>query len=438
MALAVMDLIVGVSNDAANFLNSAIGSKAAPRYVILGVATIGILIGAIFSIGMMEVARSGVFNPAMFTFQDIMMVFLTVMLTDVILLYLFNTIGLPTSTTVSLVFELLGAAVAVSLIAIGRSDTLAFTDLSHFINTSKAMAIISGILLSVAIAFICGSIIMFITRVIFTFHFKKTFAVFGPLWCGVAFTAISYFALFKGLKGSSLMPSELLAYMDNNLFLMIVFMFIGWSVISAILQYLFKVNTLKVTVLAGTFSLALAFAGNDLVNFIGVFMASFDSYEIFQATGGNPMMTMESLARPVAANTAILASAGTIMALTLWFSKKAKKVSDTEVNLSKQEAGVERFGSTPVSRAIVRLSLGINRNYERYIPNTVKKFIAKRFRNPSLQRNPNKAPFDLIRATVNLTVASLLISTATTLKLPLSTTYVTFMVAMGSSLADKA
>lgn len=227
MALAVMDLVVGVSNDAANFLNSAIGSKAAPRYVILIVATIGILIGAVFSSGMMEVARSGVFNPAMFTFQDIMMIFLAVMLTDVILLDLFNTIGLPTSTTVSLVFELLGAAVAVSLIAIGRSNTLSFGDLSSYINTSKAMAIISGILLSVAIAFICGTIIMFLTRIVFTFHFKKTFGLFGPFWCGIAFTVISYFAIFKGLKGSSIMPPDLMAYFNENTFRMIVFMFFG-------------------------------------------------------------------------------------------------------------------------------------------------------------------------------------------------------------------
>lgn len=436
MVLAILDLMVGVSNDAANFLNSAIGSKAAPRYVIMTVVSVGIILGAVFSSGMMEVARSGVFNPSMFTFQDVMMVFLAVMLTDVILLDLFNTFGLPTSTTVSLVFELLGASVAVALITISRSETAA--GLGEYINSAKAFAIISGILISVVVAFVCGSVIMFFTRLLFTFNYKKPFMVFGPLWCGVAFTAISYFAVFKGLKDTSLISPETMQMLNDRLGLMILAMFAGWTVVSAILQYVFRVNTLKVTVLAGTFSLALAFAGNDLVNFIGVFMAGYDSYEMASAAGDVNML-MGDLSKPAVANAGILLAAGLIMAATLWFSKKAKAVSDTEVNLARQDAGVERFGSTALSRGIVRGALNMNKRVGRFMPQSVRRFVSKRFRNVSLDRSQKeKAPFDLIRATVNLTVASLLISMATSLRLPLSTTYVTFMVAMGSSLADRA
>lgn len=435
MGLAILDLVVGVSNDAANFLNSAVGSKAAPRKVIMLVASIGIILGAIFSSGMMEVARSGVFNPGMFTFTDIMMLFLAVMLTDVILLDLFNTLGLPTSTTVSLVFELLGAAVVVALITISRNGGEGM--LAEYINSAKALTIISGILLSVVIAFICGSVVMFLTRLLFTYNYKNTFKVFGPLWCGIAFTAITYFALFKGLKGSSVISPEMTAYMDSHVGLLVVGSFIAWTIICAILQYLFKVNTLKVTVLAGTFSLALAFAGNDLVNFIGVFMAGYDSYELAKASGDVNML-MGDLAKPVVANTWILLASGLIMAGTLWFSRKARSVSDTEINLARQDAGVERFGSTSMSRGIVRAALKFNKNIQRFTPESLQKYVAKRFRNIPLERQKEKAPFDLIRATVNLTVASLLISTATSLKLPLSTTYVTFMVAMGTSLADKA
>lgn len=436
MALAVSDLIVGVSNDAVNFLNSAIGSKAAPRFVIMTVASVGIILGSVFSSGMMEVARSGVFNPAMFTFQDIMMLFLAVMLTDVILLDLFNTLGLPTSTTVSLVFELLGSAVTVALFCIGRSDVLTVADLSHYINSSKALAIISGILVSVVVALVCGTVVMFITRLLFTFRYKKTFRVVGPFWCGIAFTAISYFAVFKGLKGTSLISPETMELMGQHTLSLLGAMFVGWTLLSALLQHVFKINVLRITVLAGTLSLALAFAGNDLVNFIGVFMAGFDSYNIAKATGDVTMM-MGDLNKPVVANTLILLIAGIIMTLTLWFSKKARTVTDTEINLARQDAGVERFGSTSLSRAIVRLAVNSNKNYQRITPQPIQRFIERRF-HPVVSNDKDKAPFDLIRATVNLTVASLLISFATSLKLPLSTTYVTFMVAMGSSLADRA
>ena len=432
-ALAVSDLIVGVSNDATNFLNSAIGSKVAPRYVIMIVASAGILLGSFFSSGMMEVARSGVFFPSMFNFSEIMLLFLAVMFTDVILLDMFNTFGLPTSTTVSLVFELLGSAVAVAAVKIWSG---AEHGLSEYINAGNAMGIISGILVSVVVAFVCGSFIMYLTRIIFSFRYAKAFRYWGALWCGIGLTAISYFAVFKGLKGTTLISPEVYAYLNGHIWTIVLMMCAAWTVIMAFFQHVCKVNILKITVLAGTFSLALAFAGNDLVNFIGVFMAGYDSYKIASATGDMTMM-MGDLAKPVVADTLILLAAGIVMTITLWFSKRAQHVTETEVNLARQDAGAERFGSTSVSRAIVRSAVNFNKNLVKFIPQRVQGFVKSRFV-PIDGELENKASFDLIRATVNLTVASLLISTATSLKLPLSTTYVTFMVAMGSSLADKA
>ncbi|MCD8185418.1 MAG: inorganic phosphate transporter [Rikenellaceae bacterium] len=434
LVLAVSGLVVGVSNDAANFLNSAIGSKAAPRWVIMTVASVGILLGSVFSSGMMEIARNGVFHPAMFSFQDIMMLFLAVMITDIILLDLFNTVGLPTSTTVSLVFELLGAAVIVSLFVISRGEGPG--DIGQYINSGKALAIISGILLSVVVACVCGSIIMYLTRMIFSFRYKETFKVFGPFWCGFAFTAITYFALFKGLKGSSIMTPEIAELLNGNRTVLLLGLFLGWTLLSAVLQHLFKINVLRITVLAGTFSLALAFAGNDLVNFIGVSVAGLDSYQLARESG-DVQMIMGDLAKPVVANTWLLLAAGLIMTLTLWTSKKARTVSATEINLARQDEGVERFGSTSMSRGIVRFALNVNKSVNRWLPEPVQRFIKKRFY-PLNPKERSDASFDLIRATVNLTVASLLIALGTSLKLPLSTTYVTFMVGMGTSLADRA
>lgn len=436
MALAISGLVVGVANDAVNFLNSALGSKAAPRYVIMTVASVGIMIGAITSSGMMEVARSGVFYPSAFTFNEVMMLFLGVMFANVILLDLFNTFGMPTSTTVSLVFGLLGAAIAVAGVKIASTDTLTFMDLSHFINSGKAMVIISAILVSVVVAFASGSIIMYITRFIFTFRYHKVFNRFGSVWCGIAFTAITYFAVFKGLKSSGFISAESLEMVSSNLSLSLLIIWAACSVLMFIIQHLFKVNILKITILAGTFSLALAFAGNDLVNFIGVPIAGYDSYKIAAAGGGADMM-MGDLTKPVVANLLFLVIAGVIMVVTLWFSKKARSVTETELNLAKQDEGTERFGSTLLSRSVVRLALSFNKNYEKAVPEKVQRFIERRFIPLRVEGN-DKAQFDLIRATVNLTVASILISMATSLKLPLSTTYVTFMVAMGSSLADRA
>ena len=441
LVLSCFDLVVGVSNDAANFLNSAVGSKAAPRRTIVLVAALGIIIGSLFSSGMMEIARSGVFMPARFSFHDIMLIFLAVMLTDVILLDVFNTFGLPTSTTVSIVFELLGGAVAAALFKIWSGEPGVAQELSSYINSSKALAIISGIFSSVFIAFICGITVMWISRLIFSFNYQKSFKYLGAVWCGVALTAITYFAIFKGLKGSTLVTKDMIRHLDAHIWLYVCCSLAFWTVLMAVLQNLCKVNILKVSVLAGTMALALSFAGNDLVNFIGVFMAGQSSMEIAAAAAvqGADLTTlsMGGLMAPVTADWRYLLGAGVIMVLALMFSKKAQTVTDTEVNLARQGGGVERFGSVPPARMAVRYALNASRAVEKIMPSCVGRFIEKRFR-PVPEGPDNGASFDLIRASVNLTVAALLISLATSLRLPLSTTYVTFMVAMGSSLADKA
>lgn len=437
LGLAALDLIVGVANDAVNFLNSSIGSKVAPLWVILTVASIGVMIGTMFSSGMMEIARSGVFYPEKFTFPAIMVLFLAVMLTDVILLDLFNTFGLPTSTTVSLVFELLGAAVAVALFSVWTSGS--GEHIGEFLNSGKALAIIGGIFISIAIAFVAGSAIMYVSRLIFSFNYAKPFKYLGAIWGGIALTAITYFAIFKGLKGSVLVSHGMLDYLEHNMGTALLYTFIGWTVFMAILQHLFRVKILKVIVLTGTAALAMAFAGNDLVNFIGVSMAGYDSFQIARevtASGGDiNQLHMGRLSEPVVANIWWLLVAGVIMVLALWFSKKSRAVTETEVNLARKGDGVERFSSSPLSRHMVRSSLNFSKSISKIIPASSKNFINKRFEPVELE---NKASFDLIRASVNLTIAALLISLGTSLKLPLSTTYVTFMVAMGSSLADRA
>ncbi len=442
-ALAISDLIVGVSNDAVNFLNSALGSKVAPRYVIMIIASVGIVVGTTFSSGMMEVARKGIFHPDQFVFAEIMIIFLAVMFTDIMLLDVFNTFGLPTSTTVSIVFEILGAAVAISLIKISSLGQDAGT-LSQYINSASALAIITGILLSVFIAFSVGAIIQYITRFLFTFNYKRTYKYFGALWGGFAITAITYFILIKGAKGSSFITPENLEWIKANTMLIITGSFVGWTLILQVFYWLFKLDSLKIIVLVGTFALAMAFAGNDLVNFIGVPLAGLKSFQVFQATpDADPStLAMTALTAKVKSNTYLLLIAGLIMVITLWLSKKARSVTETEINLSRQSTGAERFGSTMFSRTLVRRAINISKTVDRITSPRVKRFIEKRF-NPEdyerLVRNRKDAPsFDLVRASVNLTVASVLIAFATSLKLPLSTTYVTFMVAMGSSLSDKA
>lgn len=432
--LAVTGLFIGVMNDAANFLNSAIGSKAAPVRVIMAVASLGIIVGAITSSGMMEVARSGMFDPARFTFRDVMILYLSVMLANIILLDVYNTMGLPTSTTVALVFCLLGSALAVSTVVITSNDEISLAEIGRYINTTRAMAILAGILLSVVLAFTCGTLVMYLSRVLFTFRYHMLFRHYGALWCGISFTAIVYFALFKGLR-NVLGDTAFFAYVDSHLAWMFFALWIVCSILLFFLQ-MFGVNILKLNILAGTFSLALAFAGNDLVNFIGVPVAGYDSYMMARESG-DMAMTMGGLATDVSANMLLLLAAGTIMIVTLWTSRRALSVSKTELSLSSQNEGEERYGSSAISRGLVRAAMNINALYERVMPERLQRSLAARFEKlPEEEREGGS--YDLIRGTVNLTTASILISIATSLKLPLSTTYVCFMVSMGSSLADRA
>jgi phosphate/sulfate permease len=439
--LAVSDLVVGVSNDAVNFLNSAIGSKAAPFRIIISIAALGILFGATFSSGMMEVARKGIFHPEHFHMNEIMVIFLAVMLTDIILLDLFNTFAMPTSTTVSIVFELLGAAVAVSIIKIRAAGESA-SQMSSYINTSSALVIITGILLSVAIAFTFGIIIQYLVRVVFSFNYQKTLRYFGALWGGVAISIITYFILIKGAKGASFMSAEEVSWIGGHTGVILGISFVGWTLLLLIAQWIFRLNVLKFIVLIGTFGLAMAFAGNDLVNFIGVPLAGLESFRSFNASGAMDAshFLMSDLAAPVRTPTLFLLAAGIVMVLTLWISKKARSVTATEVNLGRQEEGFERFESSGVARGIVRVAIGLSSGIQRFVPNRVQTYLANRFDRKEYNKvkTEKESSFDLVRASVNLVVASALISFATSLKLPLSTTYVTFMVAMGSSLADGA
>ncbi len=432
--LAVSGLYVGVTNDAVNFLNSAIGSKAASLRVILAVASVGIIIGAVTSSGMMEVARNGMFDPSRFTFAEIMMLYVGVMFANVILLDLYNSLGLPTSTTVSLIFCLLGSAVAVATFKIATDDALTLDMLGEYINTSRAMGIISAILLSVLIAFTCGTAIMYVSRLIFSFRYIPMLRRLGAVWCGASLTTIIYFALFKGLR-NALAGSAFIEWIDQSLWLALLVCWAGCSLLLFFLQ-LFRINILRITILAGTFSLALAFAGNDLVNFIGVPVAAFDSYSIARAAGSGTI-TMGALNEPAPANTIFVLAAGAIMVLTLWTSRKAMHVTETEISLSSQnDDAPEQYSSSLFSRTVVRATLNIVNFFDKVSSPRVKKFVASRFEWADIEHTG--APYDMIRATVNLTTSSLLIALATSLKLPLSTTYVCFMVAMGSSLADRA
>ena len=498
--LAVADLIVGVSNDAVNFLNSAIGSKAISFRTIMIVASIGVAVGAVFSSGLMEVARKGIFNPGAFYFEEIIFVFLAVMITDILLLDFFNTLGLPTSTTVSIVFELLGAAVAMALIKIyadGNPET--FSDLTRYINTSSALKIISGILLSVVVAFSVGAIVQYISRLILTFNFEKKPKWVGAIFGGIALTSILYFILIKGIKGTNYAETivstlydgsaegvlawaneyfrttfdsvqgfleakkgffkttteagitkidlTLRGFLELNVFPIISLSLIIWSIISYILTLFFNVNIYKIIIVIGTFALALSFAGNDLVNFIGVPIAAWQSYEAWHEawliSGVDPQkFGMDILSNKVNTPTYMLLFAGLVMILTLWFSSKAQNVVKTSIDLSSQEETKERFQPNFLSRGLVRLTISISKLTTVILPERFQKRIDTRFEKPvsvlSQINKENLPAFDLVRAAVNLMVASILISLATSYKLPLSTTYVTFMVAMGTSLSDRA
>jgi len=438
--LAISDLIVGVSNDAVNFLNSAIGSKAAPFKIILAIAAVGVLVGAVFSNGMMEVARKGIFNPEHFAFNEIMVIFLAVMLTDILLLDFFNTIGLPTSTTVSIVFEILGSAVAVAIYKVTRSDALV-NSVGTYINIESSVMIIVGIFLSVIIAFSVGMIVQWIVRLAFSFNVKKTYKYWTGLWGGFAITAILFFLLIKGAKGSTLVSPDMLVYIKSNTTKILLISFVGWTALFQLLATFTRVNILKITVLVGTFALAMAFAGNDLVNFIGVPLAGFESFKSFMASGASEPtgFLMTSLREPVNTPIYFLIAAGMIMVLTLRFSKKAKSVTATTIDLSRQGEGSERFASSSLARFIVRRSVEFSNGVGKISPPAVTRFVQNRFdAERSSEDKQEKLAFDLVRASVNLVVASILIAIGTSLKLPLSTTYVTFMVAMGTSLADGA
>lgn len=448
-ALAISDLVVGVSNDAVNFLNSAIGAKVAPFRIIILVAALGVLLGATFSGGMMEVARNGIFHPQHFFFDEIMIIFLAVMITDVILLDLFNTFGMPTSTTVSIVFELLGAAVAVSLIKLNSGSQEIVTDggltkiaeMGDYINTEKALGIISGILLSVVIAFSVGALVQWLSRMLFSFNYQKRMRYFGSIYGGLAITAIVYFMLIKGVKGASFMDDATKEAIKENTLLIMGVCFVGLTVLFQLFTWFVKLNVLKVVVLVGTFALAMAFAGNDLVNFIGVPLAGFESYKDFVAAGASDPSghAMVMLSGKVKTDTYMLIIAGLIMVATLWLSRKARSVTKTSVDLSRQDEGDERFGSSLFARSLVRTSRNMGKSIGHVIPKSVKSIVNRQFEQSQSETKVTDAPsFDMIRASVNLLVASVLIAFATSLKLPLSTTYVTFMVAMGTSLTDRA
>ena len=439
--LAIVDLVVGVSNDAVNFLNSAIGSKAISFRTIMIVASLGIAFGAVFSSGMMEVARKGIFIPGEFYFNEIMIIFMAVMITDILLLDFFNTLGMPTSTTVSIVFELLGAAVAMALIKIGADDG-SFSELGNYINTKKATEIIIGILLSVVVAFSIGALVQYIARVLLSFNFEKKANWVGAVFGGIALAAITYFIFIKGLKGTDYY-GEIKPFVEGKTALIIIISFIVWTLLSFLFIKLLKGNIYKLIIIVGTFALALAFAGNDLVNFIGVPIAAWQSYEAWVGSGVPATeFAMDVLDKKVATPTLLLLLAGLIMVLTLWLSSKAKNVVKTSIDLSSQSDTKERFEPHFMSRSLVRGSMMLSKYYSIITPQSIQDKIERQFEKPIIKLSKTKThelpAFDMVRAAVNLMVASVLISIATSMKLPLSTTYVTFMVAMGSSLADRA
>ncbi len=434
--LAIFDLVVGVSNDAVNFLNSAIGAKAASFRTIIIIAAIGIFFGATLSNGMMDIARHGIFRPEAFYFNELMYIFLAVMITDVVLLDVFNTLGMPTSTTVSMVFELLGGTFALALVKITMGpEGLTFAEL---LNTEKALTVILAIFLSVAVAFTFGALVQFLSRIIFTFSYKSRLKWIIGVFGGVAVTAIIYFMLIKGVKDASFMTEEYKAWMHDNTGLIVGCCLVFFTVFMQVLYWM-KVNVFKMIVLLGTFALAMAFAGNDLVNFVGVPLAGWASYTDFVANGNGDAtgFLMGSLNGPAKTPFIFLLLSGMIMVVALITSKKAHNVIRTSVDLSRQDEGDEMFGSSAIARSLVRFFTNMNNSLLHIIPENVKSWLNSRF-NKDEAIIENGAAFDLVRASVNLVLAGLLIALGTSLKLPLSTTYVAFMVAMGTSLADRA
>lgn len=439
-ALAVIDLFVGVSNDAVNFLNSAVGSRTAPFWVIMTVASLGVLLGATFSSGMMEVARTGVLVPEHFTFKEVIIVFTAVMVCDVLLLNTFNSLGLPTSTTVSIVFELFGGATALACYKVWSSGA-PIADLGLYLNSAKALAMIMAILVSVVVAFFAGLFVQYLLRLIFSFNYERYYKLFGGIYGGVSLTAVFYFLVIKGAKGASFMQPEWISWIDANTTELLLGCFAILTVLFQALIMALRINIFPIIILAGTFSLAFAFAGNDLVNFIGVPLAALSSYEIWSAVeGADPTtFTMEGLRHNQGTPTYFLLASGLVMVLTLWFSKKAHRVIQTSINLSSSRSGTqEQFGASAPGRMIVRGAMGLGKVISQIIPMPMQRGIASRFEPLPVVKGEIPLPFDYVRASINLIVSAILIASATSLKLPLSTTYVTFMVAMGSSFADGA
>lgn len=435
--LAAFDLWVGVSNDAVNFLNSAIGSRAAKFRTLVLIAGIGVFCGCVLSNGMMDIARHGIFSPQYFSFQDVMYIYLAVMVTDIVLLDIFNSFGMPTSTTVSMVFELLGAAFAFTMLKIADGSTA--LSMADYLNTSKALEVIMGIFLSVPIAFVFGSLIQYITRIVFTFSIAKNIRYKIGIFGGIAITAILYFMLFKGLKDLSFMNADVKNYIHTHILIILGCIFVVATIVMQLLHAL-KVNVFRVIVLIGTLALSTAFAGNDLVNFIGVPLAGFSSFCDFTAHGAGftpSTFMMSSLTESAKTPIYFLAAAGAIMVFALATSKKARKVTETEVGLSRKNEGDEMFGSSKVARSLVRWGNSIGTAMSNITPTPIARFIDSRFQVPE-EAIDNQAAYDMCRASTNLVMSSLLIALGTSLKLPLSTTFVTFMVAMGSSLADRA
>lgn len=440
LVFALFDLIVGVSNDAVNFLNSSIGSNVASRQVIMLVASAGILIGVFFSGGMMEVARKGIFHPQLFTMPELLALFTAVMLADIVILDVFNTYGIPTSTTVSIVFELLGAAVALSLLKLLLADGH-LADLSNYINTAKAMVIILGILLSVVVAFVAGAVTQFFARLAFTFAYEETLLRWGGVWGGLSTAALVHFIVLKGAKHAVVLYPETIEWIQHHSVSIFWLSLLVGGLVFQMLTSVFRVNVLKPVVLMGTFALALAFAANDLVNFIGVPLAGLNAYTAALATENPLTAPMTALQGTVSSNGYLLGIAGVVMVLTLWFSRRAQKVTSTSVDLGRQEEeGIERFESAALARVLVRMVSAFFSSVRLFFPRAVRKFVKRRMhtRPGNADDSENAPPFDLVRASVNLIVASVVISLATSHKLPLSTTYVTFMVAMGSSFSDQA
>ncbi|MCI7118548.1 MAG: inorganic phosphate transporter [Prevotella sp.] len=436
LCLAVFDLFVGVSNDAVNFLNSAIGAKVAKFRTVLIVASAGVALGAVMSSGMMDVARHGIMQPANFTFYDVMTIFLAVMVTDVIVLDMFNTLGMPTSTTVSLVFELLGGTFVIAALKIATDPSLTFGDL---LNTDKALSVIVAIFVSVAIAFVFGCIVQWISRVVFTFNYKKHSRYSIALFGGIAFTSLAYFIFLKGICKSHYLDDSIRDWVQANTGMLLVYTFIGSSILMEVF-HLLRINVFKFVVLMGTFGLAMAFAGNDLVNFIGVPLAGLDSYKDFMANANGATDTtffMDSLKESAQTPPFYLFGAGVVMIIAMATSKKARNVIKTSVDLSRQDEGDEMFGTSRAARSIVRVTQDTNSWIMQYMPECIKRWIDSRFNKQEVELEDGAA-FDVVRAAVNLVLASMLITIGTNFKLPLSTTYVTFMVAMGSSLADRA